>query len=199
MKNYVTETHWPTFGHMRATGNFVHIKKVFLNLGPNLASGWEGESMGPTHLRSAPWWKCVYILYLIHQIYTKPYHGVFTFSALYLNKSVNDRDQTAIRKLLGLPPTLEIFVKKWDNILRNKINWLKLIFEEEKNWLKLITFANDNFDIMKARQKVLMGAQLGVPYGHMGCRQHFKKQNKLAQINIWRRKKLAQINYFCKR
>ena len=55
MKNYVTETHWATFGHMRATGNFVHIKKVFLNLGPNLASGWEGESMGPTHLRSAPW------------------------------------------------------------------------------------------------------------------------------------------------
>ena len=106
--------------HMRATGNFVHIKKVFLNLGPNLASGWEGESMGPTHLRSAPWWKCVYILYLIHQIYTKPYHGVFTFSALYLNKSVNDRDQTATRKLLGLPPTLEIFVKKWDNIWERK-------------------------------------------------------------------------------
>ena len=57
MKNYVTETHWATFGHQphESHRELCPYKKVFLNLGPNLASGWEGESMGPTHLRSAPW------------------------------------------------------------------------------------------------------------------------------------------------
>ena len=48
MKNYVTETHWPTFGHMRATGNFVDIKKGVSQSGSK--SGiWVGGRIDGSH------------------------------------------------------------------------------------------------------------------------------------------------------
>ena len=138
MKNYVTETHWPTFGHMRATGNFVHIKKGVSQSGSK--SGiWVGgriDGSHPPEIRSL-------VKVCLHSV---PY-----------TPNIYQTIPWCVYILRPLPKQIS--------------QWPRPDCHPETPWIAA------NFGNFCEKM-----------------RKHFKKQNV---INIWRRKKLTQINYFC--